>query len=104
MKQLKVERNQTYALILKPNGQEIIRLVNPKKLEEIIRLLKETLPKKVKREKTRDLGLIVIDDLPETIGWVTESGLRCCKKTECIETFGRRPLLINERIRRDSET
>ena len=70
MKQLKVERNQTYALILKPNGQEIIRLVNPKKLEEIIRLLRETLPKKVKREKTGDLGLIVIDDLPEMIGWV----------------------------------
>jgi len=70
VKQLKVERNQTYALILKPNGQEIIRLVNPKKLEEIIRLLKETLPKKVKREKTGDLGLNVIDELPEMIGWV----------------------------------
>jgi len=68
VKQLKVKRNQTYALILKPNGQEIIRLVNPKKLEEIIRLLKETLPKKVKREKTGDLGLIVIDDLSEMIG------------------------------------
>ena len=70
MKQLKVERNQTYALILKPNGQEIIRLVNPKKLEEIIRLLKETLPKKVKWEKTGELGLTLIDDLPEMIGWV----------------------------------
>ena len=57
MKQLKVERNQTYALILKPNGQEIIRLVNPKKLEEIIRLLKEALPMKAKREKTGELGL-----------------------------------------------
>ena len=67
MKQLKVERNQTYALILKPNGQEIIRLVNPKKLEEIIRLLKETFPKKVKREKTGDLGLTVIDELPVMI-------------------------------------
>ena len=78
MKQLKVKRNQTYALILKPNGQEIIRLVNPKKLEEIIRLLKETLPKKVKREKTGDLGLIVIDELPVTIGWVKgEEGLFC---------------------------
>ena len=59
MKQLKVERNQTYALILKPNGQEIIRLVNPKKLEEIIRLLKEALPMKTKREKTGELGLSV---------------------------------------------
>ena len=57
MKQLKVERNQTYALILKPNGQEIIRLVNPKKLEEIIRLLKEALPMKTKREKTGEWGL-----------------------------------------------
>jgi hypothetical protein len=57
VKQLKVERNQTYALILKPNGQEIIRLVNPKKLEEIIRLLKEALPMKTKREKTGELGL-----------------------------------------------
>ena len=49
MKQLKVERNQTYALILKPNGHEIARLVNPKNLEEIINLLKETLPKETKR-------------------------------------------------------
>ena len=49
MKQLKVERNQTYALILKPNDQEIARLANPKKLEEIIRLLKEALPKEAKK-------------------------------------------------------
>ncbi len=55
VKQLKVERNQTYALILKPNSQEIIRLANPKKLEEIINLLKEALPKKAKREKTENL-------------------------------------------------
>jgi len=48
VKQLKVERNQTYALILKPNGQEIIRLANPKKLEEIIYLLKQALPKRPK--------------------------------------------------------
>jgi len=62
VKQLKVERNQTYALILKPNGQEIIRLVNPKKLEEIIRLLKEALPMKTKREKTGELGLSVFSE------------------------------------------
>ena len=49
MKQLKVERNQTYALILKPNGHEIARLANPKKLEEITRLLKEAIPKESKR-------------------------------------------------------
>ena len=49
MKQLKVERNQTYALILKPNGQEIARLANPKKLEEIINLLKSALPEEAKR-------------------------------------------------------
>ena len=44
-----MERNQTYVLILKPNGHEIARLVNPKKLEDIINLLKEALPKEAKR-------------------------------------------------------
>jgi len=45
VKQLKVMRNQTYAMVLKPNGHEIARLENPKKLEEIINLLKQSIPK-----------------------------------------------------------
>ena len=49
MKQLKVERNQTYALVLKPNGHKIARLVNPKNLGEIINLLKEAVPTEAKR-------------------------------------------------------
>jgi len=36
---LKVERNQTYALVLKANGHEIARMENPRTLKQIILLL-----------------------------------------------------------------
>ena len=41
MKGLKVERNQTYALVLKPNGQELARIENPRTLKRIIALLEK---------------------------------------------------------------
>jgi hypothetical protein len=40
---LKVKRNQTYALVLKSDGQEIARMENPGTLEKIIILLKKAL-------------------------------------------------------------
>jgi len=40
---LKVERNQTYALVLKSDGQEIARMENPGTLEKIIILLEKAL-------------------------------------------------------------
>ncbi|MFP6874702.1 MAG: hypothetical protein VCA55_14465 [Verrucomicrobiales bacterium] len=43
MKRLKVERNQTYALVLRPDGHEIARMENPRTLEEIIILLEQAL-------------------------------------------------------------
>ena len=44
VKRLKVGRNQTYALVLKPEGREISRMENPRTLEEIIILLKQAVP------------------------------------------------------------
>ena len=41
VKRLKVARNQTYALVLKPDGREIARIENPQTLEEIIIILKQ---------------------------------------------------------------
>ena len=41
LKQLKVGRNETYALVIKPDGREIARMENPQTLEEIIILLKQ---------------------------------------------------------------
>ncbi|HIG84115.1 MAG TPA: hypothetical protein EYG40_02130 [Verrucomicrobia bacterium] len=40
---LKVKRNQTYALVLKSDGQEIARMENPGTMEKIIILLKKAL-------------------------------------------------------------
>jgi len=50
VKRLKVERNQTYALVLKQNGHEIARIVNPEKLKEIIDLLTRVISGEAKRE------------------------------------------------------
>ena len=44
VKRLKVGRNRTYALVLKPEGCEISRMKNPRTLEEIIILLKQAVP------------------------------------------------------------
>ena len=44
MKKLKVQRNQTYALMLGPDGREIGRLTTPRTLEEIIVFLHMTVP------------------------------------------------------------
>ena len=41
VKHLKVARNQTYALVLNPDGREIARIENPRTLEEIIILLRQ---------------------------------------------------------------
>ena len=38
---LNVKRNQTYALVLKPNGQELARIENPRTLKRIIALLEK---------------------------------------------------------------
>ena len=48
VKRLKVARNQTYALVLKPDGREIARIENPRTLEEIIILLKLAGPQPVR--------------------------------------------------------
>ena len=39
-----MQRAQTYALVLGPDGQEIDRLTTPLKLEEIVAFLKTTVP------------------------------------------------------------
>ena len=46
---LKVERNQTYALALNSEGQEIARMKNPETLEKIIILLKKALKKRTQK-------------------------------------------------------
>ena len=48
VKRLKVGRNQTYALVLKPDGREIARIENPRTLEEIIFLLRQAGPQPVR--------------------------------------------------------
>ena len=48
MKRLKVARNQTYALVLNPDGREIARIENPRTLEEIIILLRQAGPQPVR--------------------------------------------------------
>ena len=53
VKQLKVGRNQTYALVLKPDGREITRIENPRKLEEIIILLRQAGPQPVRLNDRR---------------------------------------------------
>lgn len=53
VKRLKVGRNQTYALVLKPDGRESTRMENPKTLEEIIILLKQAGPQKVRLDDLR---------------------------------------------------
>ena len=50
VKRLKVARNQTYALVLKPDGREIARMENPRTLEEIITLLEQAVPQPVPTE------------------------------------------------------
>ena len=47
VKRLKVKRNQTYALVLNPDGREIARIENPRTLEEIIILLRQAGPQPV---------------------------------------------------------
>ena len=53
VKRLKVARNQTYALVLKPDGREIARIENPRTLEEIIILLKQAGPQPVRLDDRR---------------------------------------------------
>ena len=48
LKRLKVGRNRTYALVLKPDGREISRMENPRTLEEIILLLRQAGPQPVR--------------------------------------------------------
>jgi hypothetical protein len=50
---LKVERNNTYALMLTPNGHEIARMENPRTLEKIILLLKQDKDPRVRPLKAR---------------------------------------------------
>ena len=53
VKRLKVARNQTYALVLKPDGREIARMENPRTLEEIIILLRQAGPQPVRLDDRR---------------------------------------------------
>ena len=53
VKRLKVKRNQTYALVLKPDGREIARIENPRTLEEIIILLRQAGPQPVRLDDRR---------------------------------------------------
>ena len=53
VKRLKVARNQTYALVLNPDGREIARIENPRTLEEIIILLRQAGPQPVRLDDRR---------------------------------------------------
>ena len=53
VKRLKVARNQTDALVLKPDGREIARMENPRTLEEIIILLRQAGPQPVRLDDRR---------------------------------------------------
>ena len=53
VKQLRVGRNQTYALVIKPDGREIARMENPQTLEEIIILLRQAGPQPVRLDDRR---------------------------------------------------
>ena len=53
VKRLKVARNQTYALVLKPDGREIARIENPRTLEGIIILLRQAGPQPVRLNDRR---------------------------------------------------
>ena len=53
VKRLKVARNQTYALVLNPDGREIARIENPRTLEEIIILLRQAGPQPVRLNDRR---------------------------------------------------
>ena len=53
VKRLKVARNQTYTLVLKPDGREIARIENPRTLEEIIILLRQAGPQPVRLDDRR---------------------------------------------------
>ena len=53
VKRLQVKRNQTYALVLKPDGREIARIENPQTLEEIIILLRQAGPQSVRLNDRR---------------------------------------------------
>ena len=53
VKRLKVARNQTYALVLNPDGREIARIDNPRTLEEIIILLRQAGPQPVRLNDRR---------------------------------------------------
>ena len=43
VKQLKVKRNQTYAIVLRPDGKEIARVVKPADLKPVVKLMKTVL-------------------------------------------------------------
>jgi hypothetical protein len=43
---LKVKRNQTYALVLQPDGTEIARIEKPADLKPVVALMKKALNKK----------------------------------------------------------
>jgi len=43
---LKVKRNQTYALVLQPDGTEIARIEKPDDLKPVVALMKKALNKK----------------------------------------------------------
>lgn len=58
---LKVERNQTYVLILTPNGHEMARMENPRTLEKIILLLKQRKDPQPRPLKARPGGAIKTD-------------------------------------------
>ena len=57
VKRPKVGRNQTYALVLKPDGREIARIENPRTLEEIIILLRQAGPQPVRLDDWRKYRL-----------------------------------------------
>ena len=46
MERLKVKRNQTYALVLRPNGTEIDRIEKPAELKPMVTLMKKALKEK----------------------------------------------------------
>ena len=46
VERLKVKRNQTYAIVLRPNGTEIDRIEKPVELKPIVTLMKKALKEK----------------------------------------------------------
>ena len=63
---LKVKRNQTYAIVLRPNGTEIARVEKPTDLKPVVVLLKKALKqRKTKPDTVNDSSPVYDKENPE---------------------------------------